>query len=185
MKKYIFKDDGINGIKIVSYDYKVVDKKEVQTSQAHTVRLYPDHVFKSKDPKKIKDFAAKAWTDEIKQAYAVQQEALKPTAEQLKAEAKANLKAKCHKDLESMQVEVNSKLFDVPMSRNMSYEKTIKHLKDDEKTYWTVTEVTDEKPLETKSFIEVTKEELITALDLGEKEGLRIMREYHSDKSKV
>lgn len=71
------------------------------------------------------------------------------------------------------------------MSRNMSYEKTIKHLKDDEKTYWTVTEVTDEKPLETKSFIEVTKEELITALDLGEKEGLRIMREYHSDKSKV
>lgn len=53
------------------------------------------------------------------------------------------------------------------------------------KNILTVTEVTDEKPLETKSFIEVTKEELITALDLGEKEGLRIMREYHSDKSKV
>lgn len=237
--KYILKNDEINGIKVVSYDYKVIETKgrliiteaieavkavkevlaveevlnsdgvilvkaieyvapikaieaveysefqekstfeEKQISPAHTVRIYPNYVFTDKDAQEVIDFANEAFTNEVKQAYTDQQEALKPTAEQIKAANKALLKNEIYFNLETMTVTVSSgKVFAVPMSSYLGYLSKIEELEEKgvDEDWWTLADAT---------YVVVSLTDLKEAFKLGKRAGTKINDEYHLAKSKL
>lgn len=91
MKKYIFKDDKINGVKVTSYDYRMEDGKEVKTSGNHTCRLYPDADLTGQ-PTKVKEFCKKAFTTKLKADHKAIKDAEKVEAD--KAQAKEDAKPK-------------------------------------------------------------------------------------------